>query len=84
MTELSLEYIKKHTKWVAHLGGCRFVGTYEEIEGYREDEDCTECDVVCADGQPDDLRPFWKAYEEYGSKHGFITMSKFYVEVWNE
>lgn len=84
MEKISLEYIKANTKWVARLYGGRFVGTYEEVKGYRNDEDCKEVDVVCADGQPEDLKPFWKAYEKYGNEHGFITMQKFYNEVWKE
>lgn len=82
MKRLSLEYIKEHTIWVARMYGCRFVGTYKEVEGYGKDSDCKEFDVVCADGQPKELKPFWKAYEEYIDKNGFVTMQKFYTEVW--
>ena len=83
MENISLQYIIDTTRWVArHVSGYRFVGSYKEAHKFYEKEDCKDFDVLCSDCQPDTIKPFWKAYEEYSDSHGFMTLQDFYEKVW--
>lgn len=81
---LSLEEIKEQTVWVAHLyGGTRFTGTYKEVEYWKDSDDLDEFDIVCADGQPKELQPFYKAYEYANyhlGRHDLVLIDDFYAE----
>ena len=82
MKQLSLQEILSKTIWVAKMPGYRLTGTYEQIKKYKDDEDCREFDIVCSSGQPQELRHFYTLYEEYGEKHGFITIQEFYRKLY--
>ena len=82
MTTISLQTIHDETLWVAKMCGYRDVGTYAEVGYLFYDEDCRDFDTVCAEGQPESVRPFWEAYEAYASEHGFILVDDFYRNVY--
>ena len=83
MPELTLDYILENTRWVARCNGWRYVDTYDKVKAYADrEEDCKEIDTVCAEGQPKELIEFYKAYEAYGDKHGFMTIQDYYNNVW--
>lgn len=77
---LTLDTILKDSMWVAKVGGCRFVGTYAEIEHWYDDEDWKDTDL-CAE-QPEHLKPFYDAYFKYDRENGFITVQDFYNKVY--
>ena len=77
---LTLETILKDSMWVAKVGGCRFVGTYDEIEHWYNDEDWRDTDL-CAE-QPEHLKAFYDAYFKYDAKNGFTTVQDFYNNVY--
>lgn len=82
MTTISLQTIHDETLWVAKMQGYREVGTYAEIGYLAHDFDCRDFDTVCADGQPESVRPFWEAYEAYGVANGWMTTDDFYRNVY--
>lgn len=82
MTTISLQTIHDETLWVAKMQGYREVGTYAEIAYLAHDPDCRDFDTVCAEGQPESVRPFWEAYEAYGVANGWMTTDDFYRNVY--
>lgn len=77
---LTLETILKDSVWVAKVGGCRYVGTYDEVERWYDDEDWRDTDLCCE--QPEHLREFYDAYFKYSEKHGFTIIQDFYNNVY--
>ena len=82
MSKVSLEKIRKESLWVAKIGGVRMVGTYEDVKKYTEDPDCKDFDVVCAEGQPEELQPFWKAYWDYCEETGELMSIQDFYPLW--
>lgn len=79
----SLETILKDTRWVAKMTyGFRHVGTYDELEEYRESEECRDFDICCS--QPEHLKEFYNKYFEYEKQHGFTTIQDFYNNVYSK
>lgn len=84
MALATLKEIKEQTHWVARFPGCRFVGTYEQVEKYGKDPDCKDFDTVCWEGQPANLQKFWRDFEAYSESHpGFLTIDQFYP-IWEK
>lgn len=81
---LTLEEIKEKTLWVARMCyGGRYVGTYDEVKDYLEDEDCKDLDIVCCDGQPKELQEFYRDYDYAVYKlhnHNLFNIDDFYEE----
>lgn len=94
MKKLSLEKIMKETLWVVrHSTGYRFTGTHDEcnyhMNKFMEHEESEydyikDFDMLCCDGQPEDLQPFYKEYFEYDRKNGFITVQDYYNNIYNQ
>lgn len=81
---LPWDYIDKNTIWVAHFEtGYRTTGTYDEVKKYYEYDDIDEIDTVIWEGQPEELQPFYMAYE-YGfydlNRHELYQLKDFYDE----
>jgi len=79
---ISLQQIHDESLWVAKMCGWRHVGTHGEVGHLFYDEDCRDFDMVCAEGQPEHLRPFFEAYEAYEAEHGFTFLNDFYRNVY--
>ena len=79
---LTLETILNESLWVAKVGGCRFTGTYKEVESWKDDEDCRDFDLLA--NQPEHLKPFYDAYWKYDEEHGFVTVQDFYNNVYSK
>ena len=79
---ISRQTIHDETLWVAKMCGYRTAGTYAEVGYLFYDEDCRDFDTVCAEGQPESVRPFWEAYEAYANEHGFVLVDDFYRNVY--
>ena len=77
---LTLETILNESLWVAKVGGCRFVGTYSEVEHWYDDEDWRDTDLAAE--QPEHLKEFYDAYFKYDREHGFITVQDYYNNVY--
>lgn len=60
---LDLDYIKSTTIWVVKLNAGRITCTEKDLYKYNDNKDVRDIDVVCWEGQPKELQPFWKAYE---------------------
>ena len=80
-TELTLETIMRDTIWVAKMTYGRFTGTYDELEYYRNSEECRDFDISCK--QPKHLQDFFSDYTEYECEHGFTYIQDFY-KIWSE
>ena len=78
---LTAQTIKNDTLWVARMTyGARFVGSYDDMKRYADDEECKDIDL-CAN-QPEHLKEFYDAYFKYEREHGFTLVNDFYKNVW--
>lgn len=77
---LTLEKIMNESIWVAKMQGWRAVGTYEEMRAYADSEECRDFDLSA--DQPEDLKEFYDGYFQYERENGFITIPKYYEEVY--
>lgn len=78
---LSLDYIKRNTKWVAKLNSGRIIGTYDEIKQYQKE--ARDFDILYSGGQPKELQEFYKAYEYvtfYMNRYDLYDIDTFYKE----
>lgn len=58
--------------------GARFTGLYSEVAQYAKDEACKDFDVLCSEGQPDEVRPVFNHVNGLIAEHGWMT----FPEVW--
>lgn len=88
----TLQYVHDNTMMLArHSSGYRFVGCGKEFDDHcklydtERDYECgydiKDTDVVCAQGQPEDLQWFYTKYESYCKKYGFTTIPEFHAEL---
>ena len=85
------EQVDAQLKWVArHSTGHRFVGTYDEIKKHCdmcEDDEwdyIKDVDVLCDDGQNEDMKKFMQAWMEVEKKHGFVTIPELFEKFGEE
>lgn len=62
--------------WVIKLdNGGRYTGRYPRFDkdGIRD------LDLVCWEGQPEELQEFFKDFDDYNNIHGFTSIPEFYA-----
>lgn len=85
---LDLDYIKENTIWVLkHESGYRETGKYAEMKEKADKcNDFRDFDICACEGQPENLQPFYKAYEYANyrmGRHDLFIIDDFYAE-WSQ
>lgn len=80
MAKLTLDQVMKESLWIAKVGGCRIVDTYDNVKGYYDDPDCRDIDLACK--QPDHLQKFFDDYYNYCCKNGWMIIPDYYNNVY--
>lgn len=76
---LTLEEVNNTALWVVRFtSGHREVGIYSEVVKYWDDENCKDLDLVCCNGQPEALKPFFKKVEQLIECNGWMTLPELF------
>ena len=83
-TKLDYDYIPSHTMWILKYNtGERQLGRISELSKYQFDKNVNEIDTAAWDGQPEELKQFYKDYEYanyYMGRHDLSSIKDFYDE----
>lgn len=80
---VSLDYIKDNAIWVVKFTAGRITCKGSELSRFYNNDDVRDMDFVVADGQPDELKDFFRSYEHavYDmNRHDLYMLDDFYAE----